>query len=442
MGVGGAGMSGLALLLREMGCVVSGSDSIDSPVLNHLRAAGVDVAVGHDPLHGVDSQIVLWSPAVSEDNAELAAARDRGATLLTRARVLERLASLQLVIGLTGTHGKTTATSMMVHVMRAAGRDDSRLLGAPVTAIGANGHWGSGSIILEVDESYGTFSLLAPHALGLLNVEADHLDHYGTIAALEEAFARLLMRTSGPVVAWGDDEGARRVSVASGRPVIFAGSTRQCSWIVGDVDLSRRGCGFTLTGPDEEFELALRVTGEHNVANASVVAVLARSLGVEVKAVADGLAAFEGAPRRFQFLGQWRGVDVYEDYAHLPGEIAATLAATRSIGYQRVTAVFQPHRVTRTLNLATQFADAFHDATTVIITDIYPAGEANPTGVTGEVIATRVRLSGPGTSCAYGATFAEVLELLEVAHDRSDVIVLLGAGDIAEVASKLSGGLR
>jgi UDP-N-acetylmuramate--alanine ligase len=441
VGAGGAGMSGLALLLREMGCRVSGSDARESPVLDELRRSGVDVSVGHDASHGLDAQIVVWSPAVATDNPELVSARERGATLLNRAQVLSTLAKLQPVIGLTGTHGKTTATSMMVHVLHAAGRDDSRLLGAPVTGVGANGHWGSGSLVLEVDESYGTFSLLAPYALGLLNVEADHLDHYGTLETLEDAFARLLARTTGPVAVWSDDEGARRVAALSHRDVLFVGTTDDAIWRVTDVVLERVGASFVLRGPQEALECTLSVTGNHNVANAAVVAVLALSLGVSARAIAGGLLAFVGAPRRFQLLGRWRGVDVYEDYAHLPGEIVATLASARSIGYERITAVFQPHRVTRTLTLAPQFADAFLDATTVVVTDIYRAGEENPEGITGEIIANHVRLSRAGASCAYAATFGELLEILDVHHDESDVILLLGAGDIASVASQLSGGL-
>jgi UDP-N-acetylmuramate--alanine ligase len=296
-------------------------------------------------------------------------------------------------------------------------------------------------LILEVDESYGTFSLLAPYALGLLNVEADHLDHYGTLDALEGAFVELIERTSGPVVAWSDDEGVRRVSSRSSREVLFVGATHDASWRVTNVVLSRHGATFGLVGPQESFQLQLRVTGNHNVANAAVVAVLARNLGVGAHEIANGLAAFEGAPRRFQLLGRWRGVDVYEDYAHLPGEIAATLATTRGIGYQHITAVFQPHRVTRTLQLAPQFAAAFDLAQNVVITDIYAAGEDNPTGVTGEIIANHVRLSSPSATCAYGATFGDVLEILEVKHDQSDVLLLLGAGDIASVATSLSGGI-
>jgi UDP-N-acetylmuramate--alanine ligase len=243
------------------------------------------------------------------------------------------------------------------------------------------------------------------------------------------------------VVVWSDDEGARRVAALSARDAVLVGTHAGATWPVLNVVLAKRGASFTLKGPGETLDVKLGVTGAHNVANAAVVAVLARALDVTPAHIVAGLAAFKGAPRRFQFLGKWRGVDVYEDYAHLPGEIAATLAAARSIGYQRITAVFQPHRVTRTLNLAPQFALAFAGANNIIVTDIYPAGEANPTAITGELIVTRIRLSGLGATCAYGATFNDVLELVESKHDQSDVILLLGAGDVANVAQYLSGGL-
>jgi UDP-N-acetylmuramate--alanine ligase len=439
VGVGGAGMSGLARLLVEMGCDVSGSDTTDSAVLVSLRGAGVVVYVGHDASHGSNAQVVVWSPAVSDSNVELVTARSRDASLLTRAHVLALLAQRQPVIGLTGTHGKTTATSMMVHVLHATGRDDSRLLGAPVTGVGENGHFGGESLVLEVDESFGTFSLLAPFALGLLNVEPDHLDHYGSVESLEEEFAHLLARATGPVVVWGDDPGAARVAQRSGRDVQLVG-THDAAWIVDNVSLARRSASFTLTGPSGPLQLTLGVTGAHNVANAAVVAALAFRLDVAPEAIVTGLHDFAGAPRRFEYLGQWRGVDVYEDYAHLPGEIAATLVATRSIGYERVTVVFQPHRVTRTLNLAPELAEALEGADNIVITDIYASGEANPTGATGELVARHVHTRRGATS-AYAATFDDVVDLLESRHDQSDVVLLLGAGDIAQVAQRLSGGL-
>ena len=212
MGVAGAGMSGLAMLLAEMGAVVSGSDAQDAPILEELRGRHVTTYVGHDAQHVAGAEIVLWSPAVSRDNVELVAARENGAELMPRARAFSELAEMKRVIGLTGTHGKTTATSMMVQVSLAAGRDDGWLVGAPVLGVGAQGHWGEGDLIVEVDESFGTFAELSPFALGVLAVEADHLDYYGTVDALEAGFSDLITRTSGPIVVWGDDPGARRVA--------------------------------------------------------------------------------------------------------------------------------------------------------------------------------------------------------------------------------------
>ena len=439
IGVGGAGMSGVARLLSEFGCVVSGSDASASGALDELAHAGLAVTVGADQSHGADARVVLWSPAVPLTHPELIAARERGATLVTRAELFAELAEATSVIGLTGTHGKTTATSMMVHVLAAAGRDDARLVGAPVPGIGANGHWAGGDLVLEVDESYGTFALLAPHALGLLNVEADHLDHYGTLEALERAFAELVSRTRGPVVAWTDDPGVRRVSGAATRAVTSVGTDETAEWRVGDVVVGHDGARFALRGPTGETStLALRVTGAHNVADAAVVAALAAALGVDGGSIARGLAAFPGAPRRFERRTPWAGVEVYEDYAHLPGEVAATLATLRAIGLERVTAVFQPHRVTRTTQLAAAFAPAFDGATEVVVTDIYTAGEANPDAVTGALVADALIRRRGNSRVHYAATFDEVVNVLATLRERTDVVVLLGAGDVARVADLLA----
>jgi UDP-N-acetylmuramate--alanine ligase len=437
VGVGGAGMSGVARLLVERGARVSGSDATDSATLEGLRAVGVDVYVGHDELHGADADVVLWSPAIALDNPELVAARERGALLMNRATLFGELGREQRVLGLTGTHGKTTATSMLVQVLRASGRDDGWLLGAEVLGVGANGHWGSGDLIVELDESYGTFADVSPYALGLLNVEPDHLDHYGSLDALESAFAQLVDRTSGPVVAWCDDEGARRVVDRAERDVIDVGSRDEVTWRVEDVRVRRDSSSFTLRGPNVDATLSLHVTGAHNVADAAVVAVLAIALGISVADVAAGLARFEGAPRRFQLLGPWKGVDLYESYAHLPGEITAIVDATHAAGYERILAVFQPHRVTRTLNLVPEFAAAFDGVATVIVTDIYRAGEENPTGVTGEVIDRAIGARAAGVRHVYCAHLNDVPDALEELRGDHDVVLLLGAGDVATIAPRL-----
>jgi UDP-N-acetylmuramate--alanine ligase len=443
VGIGGAGMSGLARLLVEMGARVSGSDAAPSAVLDGLRDAGVEVHVGHDSAHVALAEIITWSPAIARDNVEVVAALRGGATALTRAQMLARLGESSRIIGFTGTHGKTTATSMMAHVMGAADHDCSRLLGADVTGLGPNGHWGDGDLILEVDESYGTFSLLSPYALGLLNVEADHLDHYGSLEMLERAFADLVDRSTGPVVVWNDDVGVRRTVDLVQRDVVRVGTTHDADWRVARMDFERKGAAFDLHGPDSTLEIVLRVIGAHNVANAAVVAVVALQLGVPGQAVTRGLAAFQGAPRRFQFRGSWRGVDVYEDYAHLPGEIAATIEATRSAGYERIGVVFQPHRVTRTLSLADAFATAFDGASYIVITDIYSAGEPNPTGVTGEIVATALGRHHSEMTVEYCERLEDVGDRLDQHHGDLDVVLLLGAGDVAAVlAPSLSGGLE
>jgi UDP-N-acetylmuramate--alanine ligase len=434
-------MSALAMLLAEMGAEVSGCDATDTPILEDLRARHVTTFVGHDPHHVDGVEVVLWSPAVADDHVELVAARENGAAMVSRARALYELSLMRKVIGLTGTHGKTTATSMMVQVALAAGRDDGWLVGAPVLGVGANGHWGAGDVIVEVDESYGTFGELRPYALGLLNVEADHLDHYGSIETLEAAFVDLVERTSGPVVAWGDDAGVARVVGSLTHAVVIVGTAPGSTWRVTDVELERRRATFRVHGPGTTLEITLRVTGAHNVANAAIVAVLAHELGVSDAAVVRGLSNFVGAPRRYQYRGAWRGADVYEDYAHLPGEITATLAATRAAGYERVTVVFQPHRVTRTLALVDQFASAFEGARHVLVTDLYLAGEANPTGVTGALIANALQRHDPSLDTLYCDDLALVGGLLEHLVDDSDVVLVLGAGDVGSIINTLAGGL-
>ena len=438
IGIGGAGMSGVARLLLEMGCKVSGSDATDSPVLDELKNSGITVHVGHSAASVANASVVLWSPAVKEDNVEFVAAKQQGLTMLSRVGLLRELGALAPVVGLTGTHGKTTATSMMACVLKAAGRDDGRLLGAAVLGVGSNGHWGSPALLMEVDESYGTFSELTPFALGLLNVEPDHLDHYGTLENLEEAFTQLLTRTTGPVVIWNDDLGSKRVALRCSKQVITVGSSPESTYQISGIELERRSSNFTLKGPGVDVTFALNVTGAHNVANASVVCVLALQLGISLTEISNGLSNFEGAPRRFEFKGSWRGVDVYEDYAHLPGEIAATISAARAAGYKKITCVFQPHRVTRTLHLAEQFHTSFSDAAQLIVSDIYTAGEPNPNGVTGQLISDGTMKH---IATSYCATSKEVISKLETLHDQSDVVLLLGAGDIALVAQHLSGGL-
>jgi len=428
-------MSALAVLLAGMGCRVSGCDATSGPVLAELVQRGVTVAARHDASHVLDADVVVWSPAVRDDHEELVAARERALVMMARPRVLSELSSQTRVVGVTGTHGKTTATSMLVHIMHAAGRDDSRLVGAPVRSVGFSGYFGAGDLLLEVDESFGAFAELTPYALGLLNVEADHLDHYGSLAALESAFTDVVKRTTGPFVVWNDDPGAARVAVLAERDVVRVGTSDDDQWRLVDVQLSRRGARAHLVG-SVDVEIDLAVTGRHNLANAAVAAVVAISLGVDATSVSEGLRAFRGAPRRFDHVAQWRQIDVVEDYAHLPGEIAATVDAAHDAGYERIVAIFQPHRVTRTVSVGAAFAPAFDAVDDVIVTDIYTAGEENPDALTGDVIAQYVRDRGR-TRAHYAGELREAAATLERVASDADLILIVGAGDVAKVLNYL-----
>ncbi len=438
VGIGGAGMSGVATLLHERGLVVTGSDAQASAAIDALRERGVTVFVGHDASHSEGAAVVLWSPAVALDHVEIEAARANGAQLLQRAELLEALGEAYRVVGLTGTHGKTTATSMMAYVFAAAHRDASRLLGAAVRGLGGNGHDGtSGELLLEVDESYGTFGRISPYALGVLNVEPDHLDHYGTFDALRDAFVSLVERTLGPVVLWTDDSGARDVDERAQRSTVTVGREPPSMWRVRDEQTHRDGSSFVLEG-DEEISVTLAVSGAHNVANAAVVAVLAHQVGIAPEAISAGLAAFPGAPRRFERRGRLGTMDVVEDYAHLPGEIAATIQCAKDLGYERIAAIFQPHRVTRTVAIGEGFAPAFDGADVVVIADLYTAGEANPQGITGAYVATPLATRRNGVF--YAPTFDDVRT--QLATVEADIVLLLGAGDIATVLDDLPGLTR
>jgi UDP-N-acetylmuramate--L-alanine ligase/UDP-N-acetylenolpyruvoylglucosamine reductase len=441
VGVGGAGMSSLAVLLHEYGCVVSGCDAANAGVLAQLRELGLDVADHHDVAHVAQAEVaqvdvVLWSPAVARDHDELLAAQSTGCVMLARRQVLAELSKMMRLIGVAGTHGKTTATSMLVQIMAAAGRDDSRLLGASVRDVGFGGHFGTADLLAEVDESYGAFAELTPYALGLLNVEADHLDHYGSLGNLEAAFADVLNRTTGPVVVWIDDPGAARVVAHVASDIVSVGTQAHAWWHLVDEEVTPRGARARLVGP-ADVDIVLAVTGRHNLANAALAAALAMAVGVEPVHVTEGLRRFRGAPRRFEHVATWRGVDVVDDYAHLPGEIAATVAAARAAGYQNVVAIFQPHRVTRTLSVGEDFAPAFDDVDEVIITDIYTAGEANPNAVTGEFLANFVEKRGR-TRVHYAPTLLAAARTLERGPNQLDLVLILGAGDVTRVLDHLA----
>ncbi|CAB4862277.1 unannotated protein [freshwater metagenome] len=437
VGIGGAGMSGLARYLAGRGCVVSGSDAAPSDTLTDLKKS-MAVYVGSDSDVAANADVVTLSPAVGANDPEIRAAYDAGIPVLTRAEFLSRLTQDHDVVAFAGTHGKTTATSMYLMVTQAANQNPSWLLGAPIRGFGDNGGYGSHQLVLELDESYGTFSQVAPTSLGLLNVEADHLDHYGDLAGVQQAFRALVSRTKRQVVVWYESSAHELVRTV--HSVVTVGVDERATWRVGDVQLEPTRATFTLQSADTALEIVLHVPGYHNVVNSAVVAVMALTNGIEQNAVVDGLSRFSGAPRRFQVHGVISNGTalVIEDYAHLPSEIRTAITTARGSEQRKVIAVFQPHRITRTTNLTSEFGTAFEGLDELIVTDIYSSGEPNPDGITGQLIVDSVREQS-STSVRYIAGRIEAAAYIRSIQHHADVLLVLGAGDVGEIASWLTG---
>jgi len=434
VGVGGAGMSGIAAVLTRMGHQVSGSDLKDSPALARLRLLGVDARVGHQAEHVpavVDA--VVCSSAIPPTNPEVAAAVERGIPVLRRADALRALVATRRAVAVAGSHGKTTTSSMLALCLRAAGWHPSFLIGGDLHEVGSNAAYDDGEwLVVEADESDGTFLELAPDAAIVTNVAPDHLDHYGSFDALVEAFARFLDGVTGTRIVGADDPVAARLGAA--RPDVKTFGWSSSDYRLDDYAGGREGSRFRLHRGDEPLGvLELPIPGRHNALNATAAAALALELGVDFDAVVRALGGFGGVARRFQFRGDIGGVTLIDDYAHNPGKVAAVLRAAREGGWRHVVAVFQPHRYSRTASLWRDYADAFVDADRVVLTDVYGAEETPQPGVTGRLVLRAVLDAHPATPVTYLPRRDDVVEHALGLARPGDVLVTLGAGDLTTV---------
>ena len=438
VGIGGAGMSAIATVLAGMGHRVSGSDLKASPVTERLQALGIVVHIGHAADHVGDADLVTRSPAVPDTNVELVEARRRGVPVVRRAVVLGAIAERRRCVAVAGTHGKTTTASMLSLVLVEAGLQPSFLIGADVNETGTNAVWDVGEwLVLEADESYGSFAALAPEISLLTNVEPDHLDHYGTFDALAAAFGRFLGAAPGGRVVCADDP----VAAALGTPLeaVSVGLARGSTYSIRDLATTRSSVSFDLSGPGGTLgHLDVPVPGIHNARNAAIATVGALLAGAPFEAATAALARFAGVPRRFEFRGEADGVTFVDDYAHLPSEVRAALAAARAGGWHRVVAVFQPHRYTRTASLAHTFADAFDDADLVFVTDVYSAGEPPVPGVSGRLVADAASARRPGARVVYVSSRAELRAAVAAMLRPGDVCLTLGAGDLTTLPDELA----
>ena len=437
IGIGGAGMSAIAKVLLERGIAVSGSDLKGSRATTVLSAMGAAVSIGHDAgaIEGVD--LVVVSAAIPEHNVELAAALAAGVRVLGRGEALAELVGGTRSIVVAGTHGKTTTTSMIVSILHASGVDPTYLVGGGLNDAGTNARSGSSDLIVaESDESDGSFLLLSPHVSVVTNIEMDHVDHWSSMDELTEAFERFMGSTAadGTIVvpAGGAIEEMGR---ASGRRVITFGSGGDVS--ADDMQVEGHETRFMLSHADATMPVRVHALGAHNVANALAAIAATLAVDLDIDAVAEGLAAFRGVERRFDVQGSAAGVTVVDDYAHHPTEVSATLSAARLGPWDRVVAVFQPHRYSRTAALHDEFGSAFSEADSVVVTDIYGAGEEPIPGVTGKLISDAVCVAFPGRNVVYLPHRADVLSYLGSAVRTGDLVLTLGAGDVTSLGDEL-----
>ena len=437
VGIGGAGMSAIALVLRAMGHTVSGSDLKDSPVADRLRSHGITVEVGHRPENVAGAEAVTFSPAVPPENTELTEARARGIRVVPRSEVLAAICATRQCLAVAGTHGKTTTASMLSLILVEAGLRPSFVIGADVNEIGTNAVWDSGEwLVVEADESYGTFQAIRPDLAVLTNVEPDHLDYYGTFAALRDAFSAYLAGAGRGAIVCADDAEAAAIGAEHG--AITVGTGAGSTYTMGDLELERSSVSFTLRGPEGELgTLHLGVPGLHNARNSAVAAVAALRAGAPFAAAQAALARFAGVTRRFEFRGESRGVTFVDDYAHLPTEVRAALATARSGGWSRVVAVFQPHRFSRTAALAEEFGTAFAEADVLVVTDVYSAGERPVPGVSGRLVADAVRAQDPARPVVYAAGWEELRQTVAAQLRPGDLCLTLGAGDLTTLPDDL-----
>ena len=424
--IGGAGMSGLALVAHALGARVTGSDGSETPYLARVREAGMEVAIGYAAENiprGSDVE-VAYSTAIAADNPERVAARERGLAELHRSELLAQVSALRPTIAVAGTHGKTTTTSMVVHALRGCGMDPAYLIGGELRSTGSNAGWGDGEwLVAEADESDRSMLRLRRDVAVVMNVELDHHATYGSHVELEHAF-REFLRPADNAVVWNEPA---LLALRDGPVVAF--DVEGLELDAGGSRMLWRGVGVRLAVP-----------GRHNALDAVAALEACRLAGADPVQAAAALADFPGAGRRLERLGATaRGAEVYDDYAHHPTEVRATIEAARTLGMRRVVAVFQPHLYSRTAAMASQLGRALALSDTVVVLDVYPARERaeDHPGVTGRLVAQAAADAAPGRPVAWLPRFEDAEAYLRATLREGDLCLVLGAGDVDALGRSL-----
>jgi UDP-N-acetylmuramate--alanine ligase len=437
IGIGGAGMSGIARLLLARGCAVTGTDLKQSRNVEALRDAGATIFIGHRAERIGTPDGVVVSTAIPATNVEWVAARHAGIPVFTRAQVLAALMKGLRSVAVAGTHGKTTTTSMIFVMLSRAGRSPTFVIGGDLNESGSGAGHGTGEVfVAEADESDGSFLLLAPEIAVITNVEEDHLDFYAGKEEIEAAFG-MFADSAGSVVACWDDPGVRRALARCARPTVRYGEGPGLDVTLRDVEVHDRTGRATVSIGGRAAPVTLSVPGRHNLVNAAAALAVAGLLGIPPEEAARALRTFTGVRRRFEPRGEAGGAVFVDDYAHHPTEIAATLQAARAGSARRVVAVFQPHRYTRTEAMWRALGESLGQADLVVLTEVYPAGEPPIPGVSGKLLAEALAEAAPGKRIVYLPRRSEVAPFLAREVREGDLVLTMGAGDITTMGDEV-----
>jgi UDP-N-acetylmuramate--alanine ligase len=448
VGIGGIGMAALAELLHAQGFEVSGSDLVSGPTIERLRELGLRVDIGHDATNVGRAETVIRSSAIPDNNPELDAARRAGISIVSRGALLAEVMRTKDAIAIAGSHGKTTTSAMVAHLLDSAGLDPTALIGGRVPRAGGSASpvkLGQGDLLVaEVDESDGSFLLTRPILIVITNADPEHLDHYGTREALLDAFVEF----ANSVPFWGaailgiDHPGIAEIAPRITTRKIgfgFSADADVCAESVVNVRHGQR-CHVRLLSGDR-FSFDLPMPGRHNVLNALAAIAVALEQGVPASILPEALAEFPGVARRFERKGQSFGIEFVDDYAHHPAEVRATLSGARSLHRGRITAIFQPHRYSRTRDCWNDFLTAFSDADRVIISDIYAASEAPIDGISGDALANAIRAAGHSETF-FGGSIDDIERDWPEKFEPGELVLTLGAGDIVTLGPKLMAAME
>jgi UDP-N-acetylmuramate--alanine ligase len=446
VGIGGIGMSGIAEVLLSLGYQVSGSDLRASAITDRLQKLGARIYAGHEASNVAGAKAVVVTSAVDQGNPEIMEARRLQTPIIPRGEMLAELMRLKFGIAIAGSHGKTTTTSMVAAILNAAGLDPTVVVGGRVAAMGgSNARIGKSQLlIVESDESDGSFLKLAPIIAVVTNIDREHLDHYAGIEDIRLAFTDFVNKVPfyGAVILCMEDPNIQKIFPGIRRRTITYGRTAQVDLEIGEVELQAKGSEFRIDrngSPLGQFHL--NVPGIHNVLNATAALAVGLEMELKPEQIREGLAQFSGVDRRFTVRGVERGITVVDDYGHHPTEIKATLAAARLSPFNKIRVLFQPHRFTRTKHLLDDFGTAFHQADDVYLLDIYAASEEEIAGVSGAVLAEKLRSYGH-RSVHFVPTLNEGIEAIAAAAEPGDLVITLGAGSVSQAADRILERLR